>query len=151
MQHPLQALAWPWGGGGPRQSRRNQEGTCPGRAKGCNKGLIGGGGGGGATTVWHGWVAPRIVPFAPKSTVCPRRRFDEVKLGMAKFGTTKVCQIVRWCFDFIVRNNSKHPEAKKEKPRFPQKPQFGTTASLVHSVQYIFCPPTPPRTRTLSN
>ena len=22
-------------------------------------------------------------------------------------------------------------------PRFPQKPQFGTTASLVHSVQYI--------------
>ena len=23
-------------------------------------------------------------------------------------------------------------------PRFPQKPKFGTTASLVHSVQYIF-------------
>ena len=36
------------------------------------------------------------------------------------------------------------------KPRFPQKPQFGTTASLVHSVQYILYPPTHPRTRTLS-
>ena len=28
---------------------------------------------------------------------------------------------------------------------------FGITASLIHSVQYIFFPPTHPRTRTLSS
>ena len=32
----------------------------------------------------------------------------------------------------------------RSRPRFPQKPKFGITASLVHSVQYIFAGPRAP-------